>query len=220
MVPCVVQPVMVQAVERYMKQAIVDRNHAVASAALMSSFVSHAWSVQLAGVSVQLVSVLSSLSPLFLLPSLLSPSLPLSPSLSFLPSFSLFLPFSPPFSPLPQHMCGKGSHEIVKRWVNEIQEALSSDSLMVQYHAMGLLYYLRHKDRLAVSKMVTKQIRSSLRSPHGYCLLVRIACKILENEERSSSNMLYDFLETCLRHKSEVREGGVWLVGVSEKGYG
>lgn len=34
------QPVMVQAIERYMKQAIVDRNHAVASAALMSSFVS------------------------------------------------------------------------------------------------------------------------------------------------------------------------------------
>lgn len=31
---------MVQAIERYMKQAIVDRNHAVASAALMSSFVS------------------------------------------------------------------------------------------------------------------------------------------------------------------------------------
>ena len=75
---------------------------------------------------------------------------------------------------------------------------------MVQYHAMGLLYYLRRRDRLAVSKMVTKQIRSSLRSPHGYCLLVRIACKILEDEERGGSSMLYDFLETCLRHKSEV----------------
>ena len=33
------QPSMMQAIERYMKQAIVDRNHAVASAALMSSFV-------------------------------------------------------------------------------------------------------------------------------------------------------------------------------------
>lgn len=103
-----------------------------------------------------------------------------------------------------QHLCRQGSNEIVKRWVNEIQEALSSDSLMVQYHAMGLLYYLRRRDRLAVSKMVTKQIRSSLRSPHGYCLLVRIACKVLEDEARGSSSMLYDFLETCLRHKSEV----------------
>ena len=32
---------MVQAIERYLKQAIVDRNHAVASAALVSSYVSH-----------------------------------------------------------------------------------------------------------------------------------------------------------------------------------
>lgn len=98
----------------------------------------------------------------------------------------------------------------MKRWVNEIQEALSSDSLMVQYHAMGLLYYLRRRDRLAVSKMVTKQIRSSLRSPHGYCLLVRIACKVLEDEERGGSSLLYDFLETCLRHKSEVGVVSGW----------
>ena len=108
----------------------------------------------------------------------------------------------------PQHLCVRGSTEIVKRWVNETQEAVSSDSVMVQYHAMGLLYHIRKRDRLAVSKMVTKQIRSSLRSSHGYCLLIRIACKILENEERTSNSMLYDFLETCLRHKSEV--GGCW----------
>ena len=103
-----------------------------------------------------------------------------------------------------QHLCVRGSTEIVKRWVNETQEAVSSDNMMVQYHAMGLLYHIRKKDRLAVSKMVTKQIRSSLRSSHGYCMLIRIACKMLENEERSSNTMLYDFLETCLRHKSEV----------------
>jgi coatomer protein complex subunit gamma len=105
--------------------------------------------------------------------------------------------------------------------VNEIQEALSSDSLMVQYHAMGLLYHIRRRDRLAVSKMVTKQIRSSLRSPHGYCLLVRIACKILEDEERGGSSLLYDFLETCLRHKSEVgvvMEGGRVLHGCGRGG--
>jgi coatomer protein complex subunit gamma len=94
--------------------------------------------------------------------------------------------------------------------VNETQEAVSSDNLMVQYHAMGLLYHIRKRDRLAVTKMVTKQIRSSLRSPHGYCLLIRIACKMLENEERTSNTMLYDFLETCLRHKSEVRVQYMW----------
>ena len=79
---------------------------------------------------------------------------------------------------------------------------------MVQYHAMGLLYYLRKRDRLAVSKMVMKQVRSSLWSPHGYCPLIRIACEVLEDEERGSSGMLYDFLETCLHRKSEVRQPG------------
>lgn len=116
-----------------------------------------------------------------------------------------------------QHLCVRGSTEIVKRWVNETQEAVSSDNVMVQYHAMGLLYHIRKKDRLAVSKMVTKQIRSSLRSPHGYCLLIRIACKILENEERTSNSMLYDFLETCLRHKSEVGRENLCITTVQCK---
>lgn len=35
-----IQSTMIQAIERYMKQAIVDRNSAVASSALVSSFVS------------------------------------------------------------------------------------------------------------------------------------------------------------------------------------
>ena len=108
----------------------------------------------------------------------------------------------------------------MKRWVNETQEAVSSDNLMVQYHAMGLLYHIRKRDRLAVTKMVTKQIRSSLRSPHGYCLLIRIACKMLENEERTSNTMLYDFLETCLRHKSEVLVKSVCMRERESKGGG
>jgi len=33
---------------------------------------------------------------------------------------------------------------------------------------------------------------------------IRIACKVLETEERKSESSLYDFLENCLRHKSEV----------------
>jgi hypothetical protein len=36
---------MIQAIERYMKQAIVDRNSAVSSAALISSFVSPSYLV-------------------------------------------------------------------------------------------------------------------------------------------------------------------------------
>ena len=46
--------------------------------------------------------------------------------------------------------------EVVKRWVNEAQEAVNSDSVMVQYHALGLLYHIRKTDRLAVTKLVSK----------------------------------------------------------------
>ena len=56
--------------------------------------------------------------------------------------------------------------------MNEVQEAVTSDNAMVQYHALGVLHHIRKHDRLAVSKMVTKLIRSSMRSPFGYCLLV------------------------------------------------
>ncbi len=46
-----------------------------------------------------------------------------------------------------QHLCQKGSGEVVKRWVNEAQEAVSSDNVMVQYHAMGVLYHIRKRDK-------------------------------------------------------------------------
>ena len=36
-----------------------------------------------------------------------------------------------------------GGAEVIKRWSNEAQEAVSSDSVMVQYHALGLLYHIR-----------------------------------------------------------------------------
>ena len=52
-----------------------------------------------------------------------------------------------------------------------------------QYHALGLLYHLRKKDRLATSKMVTKFMKSGLKSPFAYCMLIRIASKLLEEDD-------------------------------------
>lgn len=43
---------------------------------------------------------------------------------------------------------------------------------MVQYHALGVLYHIRKSDRLAVTKLVTKLSRMSLRSPYAVCMLV------------------------------------------------
>lgn len=132
---------MLQAIERYMKQAIVDKNPAVSSAALVSSL----------------------------------------------------------------HLA-RTSGELVKRWVNEAQMAFSSDNVMVQYHALGLMYHIRKTDRLAVIKMVSKLTKQSLKSPFAVCLLIRIACRLLEDDDSAPGNdsSLLAFIESCLRHKTEL----------------
>ncbi|VEN47829.1 unnamed protein product [Callosobruchus maculatus] len=132
---------MLQAIERYMKQAIVDRNSAVSSAALVSSL----------------------------------------------------------------HM-SKLAPDVVKRWVNEAQEAVNSDNVMVQYHALGLLYHIRKSDRLAVTKLVARLTRMSLKSPYAVCMLIRITAKLLEEDDEAGGNdsPYFNFIEACLRHKSEM----------------
>ncbi|KAJ6668344.1 hypothetical protein lerEdw1_015721 [Lerista edwardsae] len=130
---------MLQAIERYMKQAIVDKVPSVSSSALVSSL----------------------------------------------------------------HLL-KTSFDVVKRWVNEAQEAASSDNIMVQYHALGLLYHVRKNDRLAVNKMLNKFMRHGLKSPFAYCMMIRVASKLLEEEAGGRDSPLFDFIESCLRNKHEM----------------
>ncbi|CAH1278633.1 unnamed protein product [Diabrotica balteata] len=132
---------MLQAIERYMKQAIVDRNPAVSSAALISSL----------------------------------------------------------------HM-SKLAPDVVKRWVNEAQEAVNSDNAMVQYHALGLLYHIRKTDKLAVTKLISKLNQMGLKSPYALCMLIRITAKLLEEEDQESLlNSPYTMIFTMgLRNKSEM----------------
>merc|ERR1719272_648623 len=132
---------MLQSLERYFKQSIVDKNPGVASAALVSSI----------------------------------------------------------------HLM-KENYEVVKRWVNEVTQALNSKDTMVQYHALGLLYHVKSKDRLAIAKLVTTQMRgSNLRSPYALCLLIRYASEVMAQETGSTSDSaMFDFLESCLRNKNEM----------------
>ncbi|KAF7249799.1 Coatomer subunit gamma-1, partial [Varanus komodoensis] len=133
------QTTMLQAIERYMKQAIVDKVPSVSSSALVSSL----------------------------------------------------------------HLL-KTSFDVVKRWVNEAQEAASSDNIMVQYHALGLLYHVRKNDRLAVNKMLNKFMRHGLKSPFAYCMMIRVASKLLDEEAAGHDSPLFDFIESCLRSKHEM----------------
>lgn len=107
---------------------------------------------------------------------------------------------------------------VVRRWISETTEATSSSNEMVQFHAMQLLYQIKSHDRLGVSKLVTQfSQRNTLRSPLALVLLVRYTAKLLHDEfaegrisgsyQESTSPVTkagYHFLESSLRHKSEL----------------
>ncbi|KAI0274945.1 coatomer subunit gamma [Gloeopeniophorella convolvens] len=173
----IIDPSMVQGVERFFKAAIVDRTPSISSAALVSSY-------------------------------------------------HLF-----PFA-----------KDVVKRWVNEAQEAVSakastsffgassagsylgfgsssaassgyqpmpSTSYIAQYHALGLLYLIRRQDRMAVTKMI-QQLGGGktgsgtvLKNPMALCMLIRYAAKVVE-EDPNIQKQMFDLLEGWLRHKSDM----------------
>lgn len=84
--------------------------------------------------------------------------------------------------------------DVVKRWTNETQEAVLAvksfpqtgegyvnDSLISQYHALGLLYALRSHDKMALRKLI-QQFSKNLRSPLAICQLIRYVYEILQSE--------------------------------------
>lgn len=136
----IIDATMLGAIERYLKQAIVDKNAFVASSALMAGL-------------------------------------------------SLF----------------RTCPEVVRRWINEVQEAVNSSSDMVQFHSLSLLYKIKQHDRLAVSKAVQQLSKGSLRSPLATCLLIRYTSSLLKDDSSASNaKTSYQFLESCLRHKNDM----------------
>lgn len=73
----------------------------------------------------------------------------------------------------------KTGPEVVKRWVNEVQESLNSSSRMVQYHALALLYQIKQHDRLAISKVISTLIRTPPRGSIAKCLQIRIIAELI-----------------------------------------
>ncbi|WVF68704.1 hypothetical protein IAT40_003476 [Kwoniella sp. CBS 6097] len=127
------------------------------------------------------------------------------------------------------------SPAIIKRWSNEAQEAVNakavssyssgasaylsggnaggyqavaSSSYIMQYHALGLLYLIREKDRMAITKMV-QQLGSGgkgsgiVRNPMAVCMLIRFARKVMD-EDPNVRKQMHEYLEGLLRHKSEM----------------
>jgi len=96
--------------------------------------------------------------------------------------------------------------EVAKRWVNEVTESVSSKHNMVQFHALALLYELKRTDRLALHKVVMNLTKSFMKSTMAECLLIRISARVLKSErgEAVMEKRLMDYLDGCLRHKSEM----------------
>lgn len=129
------------------------------------------------------------------------------------------------------------SPAIIKRWSNEAQEAVNakavsnssygiaggymssggqagysavaSSSYIMQYHALGLLYLMREKDRMAVTKMVQqfgaagKSGSSIVKNPMAICMLIRFARKVMEDDPNVQKQM-HEYLESLLRHKADM----------------
>lgn len=113
------------------------------------------------------------------------------------------------------------SKDIVRRWANETQEALSapkvfpssfgsnhytaSPSFMYQYHAIGLLYLLRAHDKMALMKMIQQLSgpSSKLRNPNAIVMLIRYIARVIEDDQNLRVP-LSKILEDLLKHKSDI----------------
>jgi coatomer protein complex subunit gamma len=91
------------------------------------------------------------------------------------------------------------SPEVIKRWSNEVQAALTHKYKMVQYHALALLYKIKQHDRLAISKVVTALVRNPPRGYLGQCLQIRIISEVLQTTQNAE---LLKFLLDSLHNKN------------------
>jgi len=97
--------------------------------------------------------------------------------------------------------------DIVKRWSNEVQEAINSAQHFVQFHALALLHRIKQSDRLAITKLVSTLTKTNIRAPMAQCLVIRYVSQVISDStanESSGERPFYDFLESCLRNKSEM----------------
>ena len=119
-----------------------------------------------------------------------------------------------PFVATAALVCGsalaKSNPEMVRRWVNEVGEAVVSKNAMVQYHGLGLMYELKKLDKLALQKLICGLASGQQgglvgsRSPQVECLLVKYAVEmILTDNDPKIVRVLLGFLDSSLRNKSE-----------------
>lgn len=95
---------------------------------------------------------------------------------------------------------------IVQRCTREIQEALKSDSPMVQYHALGLRYIACKNDKLAIARLISVCIKDGLKSPLAICQLIRIITNYINENEAENTHAFYDYIKNGLANRHDMVE--------------
>lgn len=97
--------------------------------------------------------------------------------------------------------------EPVRHWISEINQSLSYEDEMVQYHGLLLLYAMKQQDTLSLTKLLT-QLRQHLpTSPLAVCMLIRYSVRMLrEDMNGEAAREIYEMLLKCLRHSNDVSD--------------
>ncbi|KZV65596.1 Coatomer, gamma subunit [Peniophora sp. CONT] len=174
----IIDPSMVQGVERVFKAAIVDRTPSISSAALVSSY--------------HLFPLAKDVVRRWVNETQEAVNAKASTGLFGSSSGGGYLGFG-----------GSSSSQASG------YSPMPSTSYITQYHALGLLYYIRRQDRMAVTKMIQQLgggksgSGTTLKNPMALCMLIRYAAKIME-EDPNMQKPMFDLLEGFLRHKSDM----------------
>lgn len=98
----------------------------------------------------------------------------------------------------------KTAPEMVRRWITEVQEKLSSGYYNTHYHGLILFHEMKRNDPVGLTKFLISMIKANLKSPVANCQLIRYIKEALMSEslETSVENQLAEYLESCL-HKSQ-----------------
>lgn len=158
---------MIQGVERFFKAAIVDRNVSISSAALVSSYHLHP-------IAKDVIKRWANEAQEALSPKVASSGFSGSSGIGsgFMSSYG-------------------GSSSSTQQ---SGYQAFQSTSFITQYHALGLLYAIRHQDRMAITKLIqqlsatgattARGAAQALRNANATCLLIRYAAKVMEDDPK------------------------------------
>lgn len=96
--------------------------------------------------------------------------------------------------------------EVVKKWVTEVQEKLTSKNSTIHFHAMLLLYEMKKGDTLALSKFFESMMNLSLKSPLAQTQLIRFIRFSLKTSKFEAGTManIEKFLTDSLKRSQDM----------------